>query len=604
MSCLLFLVITTKSLGQSNVVSTTGVTSPGQQNVIVGVNAGASSSTNPASNFSNVFIGFNSGLNTANGLNTFVGFEAGRTNTGGDFNTFIGCQSGLANTTGRLNTFLGARNTGVANTTGQQNAFVGSECGQSNVTGSSNTFMGSGAGRWNTSGGSNSFFGVGAGNNNTTGSSNISVGSVGPNNGTSNIVMGASAGATCSGIQNLMLGFNSGQNATTGNFNTYLGFVQVPAAAKTATTNGNDASSMIALADGGGNQRLLINNNGYTAIGLGNNNIAQNMLEINATGAVAGTTGLRFRNFTNTNFTATATSSRRVLTVNNWGDVILVDDIGGGITNSCTTNFMVPVGNASGNLSCSQIYDNGTSVGIGTTSGFAYTYVAGDDALGTVPLSGTARLKVNGVTWSGGFYASSDKKFKKEIKAIDSPLEAIQKLEGKTYLWNRETNKEMNFDAGLHSGFIAQELEKVLPHLVATDEKGNKAVNYTELIPYLVEAIKEQQTQINDLKNQISENFKAQNQDLIELKNTKIISVSPNPSNDVISVSFNVDKSVQSAKLLVHDLTGNVLSSLNINDRDNNLTRTLQKDNFGKGIYIISLVINGKSIDTKKIIFN
>jgi hypothetical protein len=129
-------------------------------------------------------------------------------------------------------------------------------------------------------------------------------------------------------------------------------------------------------------------------------------------------------------------------------------------------------------------------------------------------------------------------------------------------------------------------------------------MNYIELIPVLIEAIKEQQTQINDLKTQISDNFKAQNQDLIELTNTKIISVSPNPSNDMITVSFNVEKLVQSAKLQVHDLNGNVISSLNINDRENNISRTLQKDNFGKGIYIVSLVINGKSIDTKKIVFN
>lgn len=131
------------------------------------------------------------------------------------------------------------------------------------------------------------------------------------------------------------------------------------------------------------------------------------------------------------------------------------------------------------------------------------------------------------------------------------------------------------------------------------------------MIPYLVESIKEQQiqikeqqAQITELKNTISDNFKSQNDDVIKLENTKIINVSPNPSSDVITVSLNIEKSVQNAKLQVYDLNGTLLSSLNVNERENNVTKTLQKDNFGKGIYIVSLVINGKSIDTKRIIFN
>ena len=46
------------------------------------------------------------------------------------------------------------------------------------------------------------------------------------------------------------------------------------------------------------------------------------------------------------------------------------------------------------------------------------------------------------------------------------------------------------------------------------------------------------------------------------------------------------------------------MSSLNIKERANDITKSLQKDNFGSGTYIISLFVNGKSLDTKKIIFN
>jgi len=55
------------------------------------------------------------------------------------------------------------------------------------------------------------------------------------------------------------------------------------------------------------------------------------------------------------------------------------------------------------------------------------------------------------------------------------------------------------------SGVIAQELEKVAPELVHTmeDEDGTKAVAYGNLVGYLIEAVKDQQKQINDLKAQL-----------------------------------------------------------------------------------------------------
>ncbi len=360
---------------------------------------------------------------------------------------------------------------------------------------------------------------------------------------------------------------------------------------------------------------------GNTGIGT---NSPNNRLEVkSAVPYVVGTvgsSGLRFTNLKSGNIVdPLAAKNGKVLTVDVNGDVVLTSD-NVGVQSACATANFVPVNSTTaGQLNCSQIFDNstttmGTSVGIGyatatlANAAFPYTinYGISNSIFGVVSStgSGIARLRVNGVTWSDGFYSPSDKKFKKNIKSIENALTTIEKLNGKTYLWDTEKFKDKNFDGGGHSGLIAQELEEVLPHLVITGQNGEKAVNYMELMPYLVEAIKEQQTQINELKAQVNDNFKSQNGDLLTLKNTKIISVSPNPSNDVILVSMNIEKVVQNAKLLVHDINGLVLSTLNINERDTNITKTLQKDNFGKGIYIVSLVINGKSIDTKKILFN
>jgi len=508
----------------------------------------------------------------------------GSTPTGtlsGNYNSALGGNSLLVNTSGFSNCAFGYRAL-TSNTTGQSNVSIGYDAMRLNVTGNGSVAVGT----------SSLFSSIGTSNNGF------------------NTAVGYQSGYTCTtGNYNTFLGYGSGTSLTTGWGNLILGYVQVPTSASTSTSAGYDTNTSVIMATADSNQKLYIHSNGCAGFQLGNNVIPQNRLVINATGtgAQAGTAGLRFNNYNNTSASIT-NPTNKVLSLNSSGDVILVDDVSGSgsgttFTSTCGTNNYVPKATGASSMVCSQIYDNGTSVGIGTTGSFSYTYTAGDDALGVVPSPGTARLRVNGVTWSGGFYATSDKKFKKEIKAIESPLATIQKIEGKTYLWNKEADKEMELDDAMHSGFIAQELEKVLPHLVATDSNGNKAVNYMELMPYLLEAIKEQQIQINDLKTQLSEGFKAQNQDLIQFQNTKIINVSPNPSKDIITVSFNIEKSVQTASIQVFDLSGNQMSILKINDRDTNLTRTLQKNDLGKGIYIVSLVINGKSIDSKKIIF-
>lgn len=509
--------------------------------------------------------------------------------TFGGWNVLLGYETGMSIPTGTStfsDIFIGST-AGKRTTTGDDNIFIGYATGQYNKTGTGNTFVGSESGAMNDSAlqtVTNYNYNTGIGfKSGGMGENNINIGALTGlgNQGSNNIYLGLEAGYCSPQLNvsgNVFIGQRAGKNYNASN---------------RLSINGAAPYGYELIYGEFDNRKLKFNvNNGVGPF--------TSYLELNGN---ANASGLRFTNMKSS--TASITNpTNKILSVNTDGDVILVNDKTGGVTQNCSTANFVPVNSATaGQLNCSQIFDNGTSVGIGTTGTFNYSYNTGD-FLALAPASGTAKLRVNGVAWTTGYYASSDQKFKKDIKPIENALEKVQQIEGKTYAWNTESNKDMNFDNGGHSGFIAQELEKVLPHLVATDEKGNKAVNYIELMPYLIEAIKDQQTQINDLKSQITENFKAQNQDLIELTNTKIISVSPNPSSDMITVSFNVEKLVDSAKLQVHDLNGNVISSLNISDRENNITRTLQKDNFGKGIYVVSLVINGKSIDTKKIVFN
>ena len=68
--------------------------------------------------------------------------------------------------------------------------------------------------------------------------------------------------------------------------------------------------------------------------------------------------------------------------------------------------------------------------------------------------------------------------------------------------WNEKSSK-LQQELGHDVGLIAQEVEKVLPEIVITREDGIKAIQYEKVVPLLVEAIKEQQTLIEDLSNRL-----------------------------------------------------------------------------------------------------
>ena len=101
-------------------------------------------------------------------------------------------------------------------------------------------------------------------------------------------------------------------------------------------------------------------------------------------------------------------------------------------------------------------------------------------------------------------YSSSDIRFKENIKPIENALDKISKISGNTYDWKEENKIEHGYE-GNDVGVIAQEIEAVLPQLVQTRESGYKAVKYDKLVALLIEGIKEQQIQIDNLTLQVEE---------------------------------------------------------------------------------------------------
>jgi hypothetical protein len=93
--------------------------------------------------------------------------------------------------------------------------------------------------------------------------------------------------------------------------------------------------------------------------------------------------------------------------------------------------------------------------------------------------------------------AFSDARVKENIRPIENALSKV--LNSRGVMYDRIDTGEKN---GI--GFIAQELELEIPDLVKTDDKGMKSVKYQNMVAVLTEAVKEQQKQIEELKNKLN----------------------------------------------------------------------------------------------------
>jgi hypothetical protein len=116
---------------------------------------------------------------------------------------------------------------------------------------------------------------------------------------------------------------------------------------------------------------------------------------------------------------------------------------------------------------------------------------------GNVVIGGTTdngyKLYVSGTIYAtGNITANSDLRLKKNLELITNPTDKLMQLNGYSYQWKSDDSHQY--------GVIAQEVEKILPYAVSTGNDGIKGVSYNQIIPVLIEAVKEQKTKIENLE--------------------------------------------------------------------------------------------------------
>ncbi|MBN2523103.1 MAG: tail fiber domain-containing protein [Bacteroidales bacterium] len=220
----------------------------------------------------------------------------------------------------------------------------------------------------------------------------------------------------------------------------------------------------------------------------------------------------------------------------------------------------------------------------------------------------------DGTAYTKGVLVTSDSSQKRDITTIENALDKVMNLRGVSFNFNdnhEEINENylkssaVNMNSNLiHQiakeaqrkdiGVIAQEVETVVPEVVRTMEDGTKAVAYHELIGLLIEAMKEQQTQINVLKNELDEQK-------ILLTNSYSLKAYPNPTTSEAIINFKLPNQTRSASINIYNSEGFLVKTIKINAKENN-ELVLNTEQLSSGLYTYSLVADGKIIGTEKLI--
>lgn len=154
-------------------------------------------------------------------------------------------------------------------------------------------------------------------------------------------------------------------------------------------------------------------------------------------------------------------------------------------------------------------------------------------------------------------------------------------------------------------GLDATEIEAVLPEAIRHDPQGAICINYQALIPVLIEGFKEQQHTIESLQKQINElksGYRTTDGtgEQESSKNTLFQNV-PNPTNSSTTIDCYLDSSFSKAIITVYDLNGLQLKEYHIYNQGKN-TIKIEANEFKPGMYMYSLLIDGKLIDTKRMV--
>ncbi|MEM7368689.1 MAG: tail fiber domain-containing protein [Bacteroidota bacterium] len=383
------------------------------------------------------------------GGNSLISFP----NTNG--NVVLGENAGTPLTTGSSNTVIGTE-AGSAISTGFLNTFIGRRSGQSTVGSGDNTFVGGFSGADNVSGGENVFLGSFTGERNIDGSFNSFIGRY--------------AGRFhTTGNNNTFVGYGSGLNNLTGSGNVFLG----------QNAGGNETGS---------NRLYIDNSNSSSPLLYGE--FDNDILAVNAQMKISSSSSTEAVLMNNNVYKKSANADQVFGTGGGASDFILA-----------SKELQSEGSGVHGDGDKITFWSPGDGV-TGFSGGLAF-FLDEDamDATNTNPYDNNAvKIWLN----SAGTWQVSDERRKSNIQPLENAMDKVMNLNGYTYEFAPNKQEIAKGQQAIPAaGVMAQDLKKVLPEAVNETESGDYFVNYSAIVPLLIEALKDQQEEIDLLKGQL-----------------------------------------------------------------------------------------------------
>lgn len=165
---------------------------------------------------------------------------------------------------------------------------------------------------------------------------------------------------------------------------------------------------------------------------------------------------------------------------------------------------------------------------------------------------------------------------------------------------------EMKMSSRRHFGIDAEELQKIYPDLVLEGQDGYLSVNYVELVPILIRSIQELKQELDEVKGETkakAHSFSSETTDLIAgVTGNVLYQNTPNPFKEKTVIRFNLAENVKNAFIYIFDMQGTLQKQIAVTPSMQSVI--INGYELTPGMYIYSLIVNSKEIDTKRMILS
>ena len=391
---------------------------------------------------------------------------------------------------------------------------------------------------------------------------------------------------TTTGRNNTALGVEAGYNNTTGSNNVSIGYAS-----------------------------LVNNTTGADNVSIGNNSLRSN----NSYNNTAVGTQAAYKTSTGNGNLALGVSALYDNTTGNNNTVVGTSTGYGIVTGSNNTIIGSNINSLPAALTGHLIVGSTGSAGIRHIVGFGDGNIYLGASGSALPTNTGEKLKVDNGTTQGtyttsGWAHSSDARLKDNVQPLENSMDLISKLNGVSYNW--KNNKEV----GRQLGFIAQDVQKVIPEVVVGKEgdleKGETlGMVYQNLVPVLVEAMKSMNAKQEKLEKENAELKERLNKleggkpivvteestQTAVLDQDMLFNATPNPTNDMTTINYYLTRPYPNAYINVSNTEGKVIQTIKLISKKGNGSIQISFGNLSAGIYLYTLVAGETQVDTKKI---